>query len=375
MRSGGAVLVSVALLTLGCTPDAGPSGSVPEPSHTTTAAPDSALAHRAAHTLTTLADGTHLVAGGCDVDGCSTATASAYLVGADGAAGATPTADMLQARAGHSATLLEDGRVLVTGGFAGEGTAPLSSAEVFDPASGEWERVGDLETGRGGDAAALLGDGRVLVAGGWLRSNTYTETTELFDPATGEFEPGPDLPVAADGLAATTLDDGSVLVVGGQQRSEVGTGAAVRITPDGGIVEVESLGTARFKHTVVTLPSGEALVLGGTVDDQALLRSTEVFDPGTNSFRPGPDLDQGRYKLTGGAVVLPDGRVVVAGGGPGVELLDPGSGVSTPISSAGSEWASFSTVGVSSGRVVVIGGYDRSIALTDTQVEFSVADL
>ena len=54
-------------------------------------------------------------------------------MGADGTADAVPAADMLQARAGHTATLLEDGRVLVTGGFAGEGTAPLRSAEVFDP--------------------------------------------------------------------------------------------------------------------------------------------------------------------------------------------------------------------------------------------------
>ena len=325
--------------------------------------------------MTTLADGSHLVAGGCIVDGCSTATASTYVVGGEGTADAMPAADMLQPRAGHTATLLADGRVLVVGGFVGEGTAPSRSAEVYDPAAGTWEAMGELAIGRGGNATALLGDGRVLIAGGWLGSDTYTETTELFEPATGKFEPGPDLPVAADGLAATTLDDGSVLVVGGQHRFEVATDAAVRITPDGEVVQVDPLATARFKHTVVTLPSGEALVLGGTVDDRVLLRTTELFDPDTNSFRPGPDLDQGRYKLTGSAAVLPDGRIVVAGGGPGVELLDPERGESVPITSAGSEWASFSTVGVSNGRVVVIGGYDRSIALTDTQLELTVADL
>ncbi len=358
------MLVMLALLAVGCTLRAERSIET-RPGQRPTPEAAAALAHRAAHTLTTLADGVHLVAGGCDVDGCSTATGSTYLVGPDGA---LPAADMVQPRAGHTATLLEDGRVLVVGGFAAEGTAPQRSAEVFDPATGRWELVGDVATGRGGAAAALLGDGRVLIAGGWVGSDTYTATTELFDPETGRFESGPDLPAAADGLAATSLNDGSVLVAGGQSRSQVPTDAAVRITRDADLVQIKGLDTARFKHTVVTLPSGEALVIGGTTDDQRLLRTTEIFDPVTSQFRPGPHLDEGRYKLTGAAAALPDGRVVVAGGGPGVELLNPNSGTSTLIPAAGRQWASFSTVGISNGQVVVIGGYDRDITL-------AVADL
>jgi hypothetical protein len=330
------------------------------------------MAHRAAHTLTTLPDGRHLVAGGCDVDGCTTASGSAFLLGPDGA---VPTGDLVQARDGHTATLLADGDVLVAGGYAGEGTPPLTSAEVYDIDAGTWQPVGNLALGRGGHAAALLGDGRVVVAGGWVGGGTSTATTEIYDPATQRFTPGPDLPLAVDGLAASPLRDGSVLVVGGTPDGSSASSTAIRIRADGSAEWVGDLATPRFKHTAVPLPSGEALVLGGTTDDQHLLRSTEIFDPGRGAFRAGPDLVAGRYKLSGSAAVLPDGRVVVAGGGPGLEVVDVDLARSEVVDGAGAEWASFSTVGVARGRVVVVGGYDRDIRLTDTNIDLASSDL
>ena len=352
----GRVAVVGVVLLAGCT------GVTPEPEAqpSTTALP-AALADRAAHTMTPLVAGDLLVAGGCDVDGCTTATGSSYVVTARGA---RPTDDLLTARDAHTATGLADGRVLVTGGFAGEGVPPLSSAEVYDPDTGEWQEVGPMAVGRGGHAAAALGDGRVVVVGGWVSSGTYTAVTEIFDPATGSFIPGPELPAAVDGLAATSLPDGSVLVAGGQVSSGVASDLAVRIEPDGTLSEVGPLRTARFKHALLTLESGVAVVLGGTTDDEQLLRSTEVYDAATARFRPGPDLRDGRYKLAGSAVALPGGRIVVAGGGPGVELLDLARGRSRPVSGLGSDWGAFSTLGVTAGRLVLVGGYDRDIALT-----------
>ena len=118
---------------------------------------------------------------------------------------------------------------------------------------------------------------------------------------------------------------------------------------------------------MVTLPSGQALVIGGTTDDQDLLADTEIFDPATDEFRPGPRLRNGRYKISG-AAVLPDGRVVVAGGGSGVEVIDPSTGISRPVPEAGQGRASFSTVGLSHGTLRVIGGYDEAIRLTGTDL-------
>jgi hypothetical protein len=321
--------------------------------------------------MTPLPDGSLLVVGGCVVGGCATATATTFLV-KPGAVARGPA--LTGPRDGHTATSLTDGRVLVAGGYSGEGAPPLASAELFDPATSRWTSVGSMILGRGGHAAARLGDGRVLVVGGWLGPRRPTATTEIFDPATGTFSAGPPLPVAADGLAATSLPDGCVLVVGGQTTPNVATDAATTVCPDLSVRRVGALATGRFKHGIVTLRSGAVVVFCGTTDDRRLLASTEIYDPAAQAFRPGPDLASGRYKLNGSAAVLPDDRVVVAGGGSGVEVLDLVTG-SRRVDAAGTGRASFSTVGVSGSRVVVVGGYDEQIRLTRTYLSLAVADV
>lgn len=330
------------------------------------------LAARAAHTMTALPGGDLVVAGGCDVDGCASATASAYVLSGTSA---TRVADLAQARDAHTAVTLPDGQVLVVGGFAGEGVPPLASAELYDPEHERWTTTGSLLVGRGGHAAALLGDGRVLVAGGWVGPSTYTSTTEIYDPESGEFTAGPRLPVAADGLAAAPLPDGCVLIVGGQTRPQTATDRAVSICPDGRLHEVGGLTTARFKHGITSLDSGEVLVVGGTPDDAELLRSTELYDPATRLFRPGPDLVTGRYKLTDAVLALSRDRVVVAGGGAGVDLIDLGEGRSTAIAQLDGARRSFSTVGISHGRLVLVGGYDEAIQLSRTYATMAVDEL
>jgi hypothetical protein len=371
------VVLLVGVLAAGCTSDAptepdrpGASGAL-GPAASASASAPSDLALRAAHTMTELPGGRLLVAGGCVVDGCSTATTSTYVV--DGVR-AEPTGSLGEPRDAHSATALTDGPVLVAGGFPAEGQAPLARAEVYDPETGRWARAGRLQTARGGHAAALLGDGRVLVAGGWTGPGTVTASTEIFDPATGRFTAGPALPEAVLGPAATSLADGSVLLTGGESRPGTGTRLAVRVFPDGSLRRVGPMLTGRFKHAVVTLPGGQAMVIGGTTDDRTLLAGTEIFDPATDRFRPGPQLRDGRYKLSG-AAVLPDGRVVVAGGGPGVEVIDPRTGRSRFLPAAGRGRASFSTVGLSDGVLRVIGGYDEAIRLTGTDLAIPLGRL
>jgi hypothetical protein len=108
------------------------------------------------------------------------------------------------------------------------------------------------------------------------------------------------------------------------------------------------------------------------------LRSTEVYDPRTGRFALGPRLRDGRYKLAGGAAALPDGRVAVAGGGPGLEVLDLVTGTSREIGDRHGV-ASFSTVGVlgdtDAGSLLVLGGYDEGIRLTRTRQLVPLADL
>lgn len=331
------------------------------------------LAGRAAHTATATVEDMVVVAGGCVVDGCGEATASAFLVGATAF---RPTAPMHVARDAHTAVRLENGQVLVVGGFEGEGRPPLASAEVYDPSAGRWSLAGDLATARGGHAAALLGDGRVVVAGGWIGPHRYTEATEIYDPTSQQFSTGPNLPDAADGLTATSLDDGTVLITGGQIEPGLATAKAVVISQDGQTVtEVGSLHSARFKHAAVKIATGEILIAGGTSDDEELLASTEIYNPATRRFRPGPTISAGRYKLAGGAVTLPDGRVVLTGSGAGLEIVDLAQFTSRTVQMGSATSSSFATISLIGTTVRVIGGYDRSIQLNRSDLTIPLRDL
>ncbi len=304
-----------------------------------------------------------MVVGGCVIDGCGIATRSVYDLGADGSVREGP--ELTVARVGHTATRTADDDVVVVGGYEGEGLSPLDQVEVRRAGATEWTATGRMSFGRGGHDAALLGDGRVLVVGGLLGRGQYTASSEIVDPTDGTVVNGPDLPVAAAGLTAVTLGDGSVLLAGGEVARGVATATAAIISADGERIDgVGPLLQARFKHAMVALPNGGALVIGGTIDDERLLASTEVYDPRTSSFRPGPDLRYPRYKLSTSAALLPDGRVVVAGGGRGAEVVDLDAGTSTPVPDVTPAVASFSTVTVWRDDLLVLGGYDERIRLT-----------
>jgi Kelch motif protein len=179
------------------------------------AAGDMATARRG-HTATRLADGRVLIAGGvtcCDANGeILLGTAELY----DPAGGGfQPTGSMATARAFHAATLLADGRVLVTGGFAGVDGSTTTSAEIYDPSTGVFSSAGATQVGRIGHAAILLTDGRVLVLGGMQAS----PATDIFEPTVDEWRTGPILEPAWSASTATLLRNGKVLVFGGEGAS------------------------------------------------------------------------------------------------------------------------------------------------------------
>jgi hypothetical protein len=266
----------------------------------------STVARRAAHTASPVPDGSVLIAGGCIVDGCETATAETFVVAADGRSAARGPA-MSTARDGHTATTLPDGRIVLIGGFPGEGSSVLASIDVVDASSGRLRAAGQLLQARGGHATAALPDGRLLVAGGWVSPHRYTAKVEIVDPRTWTVTRGPDLPWAGDALDAVTLDDGRVLVTGGQVRPGVATASAAVYEPVTGAWEAaDAMTTPRFKHFSLRLDDGRVLVIGGTIDDQRLLATTELFDSATGRFSAGPPMIEPRYKLTGGALVLAD---------------------------------------------------------------------
>ena len=145
------------------------------------------------------------------------------------AAAVVPTGPLLQARAGHSATLLPDGRVLLVGGsqHGRHGRVrTLDSAEAWDPTTGTFSEAGTLATVRTGHLAVLLGDGSVLIVGGESHDGevesaqpTFRADLERWDPLTATFGPAGSLTGTDWVDSATVLTDGRVLIVGSGSRA------------------------------------------------------------------------------------------------------------------------------------------------------------
>jgi len=153
---------------------------------------------------------------GVSTDGHATATAEVF----DPVAGVfTPTGSMRSAVYSHVATLLNDGRVLVAGGLRYDanrnGDFGIASADVFDPASGAFTTAGNMATPRANHTATLLADGTVLITGGVDSQNRTTASAELFDPIPATFSKTGEMATPRYWHAASLLNDGRVLVTGG----------------------------------------------------------------------------------------------------------------------------------------------------------------
>jgi len=172
---------------------------------------------------------------------------------------------LIRARAGHTATMLENGKVLVAGGFNRRSDpSALASAELYDPATGTWTNTGQLATGRYGHTATLLPNGMVLVAGGLDSTGLPSASVELYDVATGAWTATGSLINVRELHTATLLPNGKVLVVGGRGTSGVLATAELYDPPTGAWAAAGShLNNAHQSHTATLLADGSVLVAAG----------------------------------------------------------------------------------------------------------------
>jgi len=245
------------------------------PTGTWVPAPQSAMSSpRASASAVQLADGRVLITGGVagNVDAPQT-LASAEIFDRNGAFMAA--AEMQTPRSGHASVRLLDGRVLVTGGITSDGTT-TATAEIYDPATDAWSSAGSMLEARAGHTTSLMGNGRVLIADG--------ATLEIYDPAAGMFLFAGNFSPARTGHAAAALPDGRVVIAGGQ--SENGTVAYVDVYEDGvGLIALNDMGTPRSNFSATTLLDGRVLFAGGHNADGDLA-SAEILDPHTGSVTP-----------------------------------------------------------------------------------------
>ena len=317
---------------------------------------------RFSHTATLLRNGKVLVAGGMSRNGVWLDSAELY----DPATGRFTTARPLHSeRAGAMATLLANGKVLIVGGNDGSGKS-LATAEIYDPDTGNFTSTGSMNTPRGHGIAVLLKTGRVLIAGGSASGDDDQLTTaEIYDPATGVFNPTGSMHGRRSAFTAVTLKDGRVLVAGGLSGGhypyhEVEATAEIYDPATERFSETGSMQFQRYKHGAALLPGGKVLIAGGSneIGRQITYSSTEIFDPHTGKFSPGPTMKFPRYKLLSGVVTLNDGRILLAGGAERPEIYDPVHEVFTVLSGEPLDGFLFSTATVlRDGRVLLVNGY------------------
>jgi N-acetylneuraminic acid mutarotase len=191
-----------------------------------------------------------------------------------------PTGDMTQARFGQSATLLKTGRVLVAGGTAG--AQGFRTAEIYDPVSGSWTRTGSMSIARENDdicckAAALLPSGRVLVAGGF--NQHPLKSAEIYVPSHRSWIPAASMHGAREGgFSLIPLENGEILAAGGTNNFGAIRGAEVYNGATNTWTVVAPMSVPRTESFTVRLGS-TVLVAGGYTKPFATLRTSEIFSP------------------------------------------------------------------------------------------------
>ena len=297
---------------------------------------------RYSHTATTLKNGDVVVIGGATnfnpyfaplaVTGLAEVYHPASLA-------FSPSGTMLVPRQAHTATLLPDGKVLITGGIDGNGDI-VQQAELYDPASGTFSAAGTTANLGGGSNATVISDvdapTQVLVYGG------NTAVTQIWSEASKAFTNGSGMAVQGYFPAPVLNSNGDYVLAGGADKTGETKQVQVFSPSSHDFQDASGLHIARFGNTLTKLSNGGLLTAGGAVDESA---TAELEASGASSWDllsggsscPGNSGCMQEYRASHTATLLPDGTVLLVGGTdpdhnptPTAEFFTPSSGQFTP---------------------------------------------
>jgi N-acetylneuraminic acid mutarotase len=230
-------------------------------------------------------------------------------------------------RNGHIATLLPNGKVLVTGGSS-------TNAELYDPNTGAWKLTGSSTNVSYWGTATLLPTGKVLFTGA---NGSPSTLTRIYDPASETWTTNASMKTSRTGHTATLLPSGKVLVAGGltsYASTFSTTSAEIYDVATGTWTTISPMNIGRLRHEAVLLSNGKILVAGGYYAYPPYsydIQSAELYDPATATWTITGSLNLQRYGNVG--ALLPDGRFLVVGGtnNTTAEIYDPGLGYTNTV--------------------------------------------
>ena len=284
---------------------------------------------RTRHAAINLPNGKILVAGGINATALNTAEVYDPISRTWGATDNVISA----ARAEATASVIKPGiyagtnagKVLLVGGVTATGTS-VAATELYTPSSNSWQITNNPTpaSARRGHTATALNDGRVLIAGG-IESTASLNSTSIYNPSIAAWATAGTMNQSRNGHTATLIKGGTyagqVLIIGGAasqviERFNPNTNTWTAITPTGTFV-------ARYAHTATLLPDGKILIAGGQgyPPSASVIGDVDIFDPDTNTWdNKGIIIIPARREHT--ASLLPDGRVLIAGGSNGSMSLN-----------------------------------------------------
>jgi N-acetylneuraminic acid mutarotase len=250
-----------------------------------------ALTRHIAHSAIALGAGKLLVLGGdCTLGSavaCTSGSVEEYDVSANTWTAKAPMPTPLQSM---SATLLQDGRILLAGGS--DNFSSTNLVQIYDPVSNTWAaRTNSMNESRYYHSATLLQDGRVLVSGGnSVSRNTGngnvvvpSKTAEIFDPRTNVWAFVASMSVERVLHSASVLSDGRVIAAGGAGKGGTSANATDTVEIYDPLTNTWALACSlrnlRYGHTTTMLADGARFLVSGGLNPSASLRSAEIFTP------------------------------------------------------------------------------------------------